>query len=40
MYDMALGIMDYTHDDIFYFKNKTKIDDIGDNLSQSRLLLG
>lgn len=39
MYDMALGIMDYTRDDMFYFKNKTKIDEIGDNLSQSRLLL-
>lgn len=39
MYDMALGIMDYTRDDMFYFKNKTKIDDIGDNLYQSYLLL-
>lgn len=39
MYDMALGIMDYTRDDLFYFKNKTKIDDIGHNLYQSYLLL-
>lgn len=39
MYDMALDIMGYTIDDMFYFKNKTKIDKIGYNLSQSRLLL-
>lgn len=40
MYDMALGIMDYTHDDMFYFKNKVNIDNIGDGLyRQARLLV-
>lgn len=40
MYDMALSIMDYTHDDMFYFKNKANIDNIGDGLyRQARLLV-
>lgn len=39
MYDMALGIMDYTRDDMFYFKNKVNIDNIGDGLYRQACLL-
>lgn len=39
MYDMALGIMDYTRDDIFYFKNKVNIDNIGSGLYYQAHLL-
>ncbi|MDE2802337.1 MAG: hypothetical protein OXK21_05610, partial [Chloroflexota bacterium] len=39
MLDLALDITDLTRDDLFYYKNKRRIDDIGDSIQSTALAL-
>lgn len=39
LYDLALDIMDYTRDDLFYLKNKITVDEIGREIQNTYFLL-
>ena len=39
MLDLALDITNLTRDDLFYYKNKRRIDDIGDSIQSTALAL-
>lgn len=39
LYDLALDIMDYTRDDLFYLKNKITVDEIGRRIQNTYFLL-